>query len=410
MSKRERLARRRTALGYSQEKFAEAANVATSTVVRWETGRATPLPYQYPKLARLLKVTTEALADLLAPDTVTAAAHVPAPTAPVCSEEDDDVDRRDFTRGAVAIAAGAAIEPWGRLAAALDSSAVDQVTVDHLLATTASGFRDEEHVPARLLAAQLSAHVDRITAVLPNAGPHRAALTIAAGETAALAGWTYWDQGDYTRARHYYRTARLAADRAGHGPLHALVLGYASYGAGVATARDMLAAAQERVRGRGRAAARAWLAAREAEEAATAGDREAAVRALDRARTAFDYADPVEAPAWMSFFGAARLGSMTVSTYARLRHKELGAASDQTLADLGEDDRKVRVAVLGDVAAGYLTAGAVDQAVEVGRRALAATVETETTMGRVRLAALADQLPETAAARELREEIRAALV
>ncbi|MGW3229083.1 hypothetical protein [Kitasatospora sp. NPDC001095] len=65
--------------------------------------------------------------------------------------------------------------------------------------------------------------------------------------------------------------------------------------------------------------------------------------------------------------------------------------------------------MLGDVATGYLTAGAVDQAVEIGRRALAATVESETTMGRVRLAALAEQLPETAAARHLREEIRAAL-
>ncbi|MEV8328864.1 hypothetical protein [Kitasatospora sp. NPDC056731] len=43
----------------------------------------------------------------------------------------------------------------------------------------------------------------------------------------------------------------------------------------------------------------------------------------------------------------------------------------------------------GDVAAGYLTADAVDQAVEIGRRALTSPLEAETTMGRVRLPALA---------------------
>ncbi|WP_331744424.1 hypothetical protein [Kitasatospora sp. NBC_01300] len=65
--------------------------------------------------------------------------------------------------------------------------------------------------------------------------------------------------------------------------------------------------------------------------------------------------------------------------------------------------------MLGDVAADYLTAGAVDQAVEVGRRALAAALEAETTMGRVRLSALADQLPASSAAQAFRDEIRAFL-
>ncbi|MFD7597790.1 hypothetical protein ACFV6D_32790 [Kitasatospora sp. NPDC059812] len=65
--------------------------------------------------------------------------------------------------------------------------------------------------------------------------------------------------------------------------------------------------------------------------------------------------------------------------------------------------------MLGDVAAGYLTADAIDQAVEVGRRALASTFEAETTMGRVQLSALADQLPASSAAQAFRDEIRASL-
>ncbi|MFE7590207.1 hypothetical protein ACFU6K_12455 [Kitasatospora sp. NPDC057512] len=53
--------------------------------------------------------------------------------------------------------------------------------------------------------------------------------------------------------------------------------------------------------------------------------------------------------------------------------------------------------------------GDVEQAVEVGRRALTATVQTETTMGKVRLTALADRLPNNSTARTFREEIRAAI-
>lgn len=271
-------------------------------------------------------------------------------------------------------------------------------------------FTTEEHTPARLLAARLSAHLDTITSVLPSAGAHQRALTITAGETAALAGWIHWDLGDYATARQYYSTAPFAGKNAGHGAVNALTLGYASYGVDPAKAREMLSAAQDQVRGPGYATARARLCAREAEEAAKQGDREGAIRALERATTAFDYANPDGEQAWVSFFRRARLGSMTVATYATLDHPALGAAADETLTALGSDDTKVRVAILGDVATGYLMTGDVEQAVEIGRRALAATVETETTMGKVRLLSLAKQLPEqNSVARGFSDEIRATL-
>ncbi|WMX47354.1 helix-turn-helix transcriptional regulator [Streptomyces roseicoloratus] len=40
-SRRRHFAERRAARGYSQEEFAEVLSVAASTVVRWESGRAT---------------------------------------------------------------------------------------------------------------------------------------------------------------------------------------------------------------------------------------------------------------------------------------------------------------------------------------------------------------------------------
>jgi hypothetical protein len=251
--------------------------------------------------------------------------------------------------------------------------------------------------------------LDAITALLPSAGRYRQALTIAAGEAAALAGWMSWDLGDLEGAGRYYAVAAQASQAAEHGPVAALALGYRSYAATPQRAREMLSEAQRQVRGSGYATARAWLSAREAEEAAKAGDRESALRALERARTAFDYADPGGEQAWVAFFRSPRLASMAVSTLAQLRHPDLAAEADASLAALGDDEAKIRCSVLGDAAGAYLVAGDVDRAVEVGARALDATVQDDTTMGRIRLHALVEQLPRAAAADELAERIRTAL-
>jgi transcriptional regulator with XRE-family HTH domain len=63
--KRQRLAERRRALGYSQETFAEAVGVDRSTVGRWEQGKVDPHPWQRPRLAQALKTTPESLQRLL---------------------------------------------------------------------------------------------------------------------------------------------------------------------------------------------------------------------------------------------------------------------------------------------------------------------------------------------------------
>ncbi|GES33099.1 helix-turn-helix domain-containing protein [Streptomyces angustmyceticus] len=63
--KRHDLVRCRRALGFTQETLAEALGVERSTVRRWESGDSSPLPFQRPRLARLLQVGTKELEDLL---------------------------------------------------------------------------------------------------------------------------------------------------------------------------------------------------------------------------------------------------------------------------------------------------------------------------------------------------------
>lgn len=66
--KRTGLIAARKAAGYTQEQLAAALNVDRSTVIRWEAGDYSPLPYLRPKLARLLRQTPEQLRTFLDDD------------------------------------------------------------------------------------------------------------------------------------------------------------------------------------------------------------------------------------------------------------------------------------------------------------------------------------------------------
>lgn len=66
--KRQRLADRRKACGYTQERFADAVRVDRTTVQRWERGEADPQPHQRPKIIKLLQLTSKELDELLKPE------------------------------------------------------------------------------------------------------------------------------------------------------------------------------------------------------------------------------------------------------------------------------------------------------------------------------------------------------
>lgn len=327
------------------------------------------------------------------------------------AQEEDPVLRRTFLQIAGVGGADLITEPWGRLSAALRSPRVDKTSANALVDRTAALFAAEERQPARQLYSAAASHVDQLAGLIASAGENRRALTVTAGESAALAGWLAWDIGETEAARGYLRTAMAASEEAGHPALAALVLGYTSYTVDDPyRARKLLVAGQERVTGPGSATARAWLAAREAEEAAASGDQESALRALERARTAYDYASPGEEQPWVRFFGPARLDSLAVSTLARLQHRDLEHEARRTESRLGANDAKIRAVVLADVASAYAQVGDFDRAAITARQAVTATTRGEATLGRQRLLSLADRLPARhTQARELIEELRSVL-
>ncbi|MFF3750358.1 helix-turn-helix transcriptional regulator [Streptomyces sp. NPDC002018] len=309
-------------------------------------------------------------------------------------EDQDDVKRRTLLGGA-AVGAAAAAEPWGRLAFALGKgSTIDSASAAALVDRAAELHLSELDLSGRRLQSVVESHLDAITAALTHAGEYERALTIAAGETAALAGWVAWDLGEHQKAGAYYKVTSECAEAAGHPPLRGLALTYASYGAATPKkALELLSQAAQDVRGHGNATAAAWVHGRQAEEAAQTGDETGAMRALERARFAYDFADHVNEQAWVRFVTPYRMDSLALSVYGHLRRKELTTTADSAVARLGEALPDSGVVVLGDLASALLRGGDVDRGVYVSHAFAAAARAKPNTMGKERARAVAARLP-----------------
>ncbi|MFF8847953.1 helix-turn-helix domain-containing protein [Streptomyces sp. NPDC015127] len=310
-------------------------------------------------------------------------------------KDQDDVKRRTLLGGAV-VGAAAAAEPWERLAHALSKGRkIDSDAAATLVDRACALHVREGALTALELQSEVEGHLNAITAALPRAGEHERMLTIAAGETAALAGWVAWDLGDDARAQSYYEVTMDCAKAAGHPPLRSLARAYTSYGTtSPEKASKLLAEAAQHVRGPGNAAAAGWIYGRLAEEAANTGDETNALRALDRARFAYDFADHTSEQAWVRFMTPYRMDSLALSVYGRLGRQELAETADHAVDRLGRELPEAGVVVLGDLATALLRGGDLDQGVYVSRQFAAAAEARPTTMGRARAQAVASHLPD----------------
>ncbi|MGP8302157.1 helix-turn-helix transcriptional regulator [Streptomyces inhibens] len=125
-SKRRRLAERRKACGFNQEEFAEAVGVDRSTVQRWENGKTDPQPWQRPKIAKALEITTNALDALLIPDACMSPQTPSAWLAVTPPASDDEFDAFELARRVSASDVGK--ETLSRLENAFDELAMKYPT------------------------------------------------------------------------------------------------------------------------------------------------------------------------------------------------------------------------------------------------------------------------------------------
>ncbi|MBQ0852855.1 helix-turn-helix transcriptional regulator [Streptomyces sp. BH-SS-21] len=394
----ELLLRLRKGTGRTQEEQADAINAASGRqtvsrreISRYENSENVPTNHTLAHIAAASGVPVDEL--LLAAK----AARARRRRGNVREEEDqDDVKRRQLL-GSAAIGVSAAAEPWGRLAFALSKgSRIDTPAAVALINRAADLHVQELNLSAQRLQRTVESHLDAITVALPHAGEHERVLTIAAGETAALAGWVAWDLSEYDKADAYYDVATACATKAGHPALRALALTYASYEASTPKRKlELLTQASKDVRGHGNATAAAWVLGRHAEEAAAVGDEIGALRALDRARFAYDFADHTGEQAWVRFVTPYRMDSLALSVFGQLGRPELTPTADTAIGRLGDELPDGGVVVLGDLASALLHGGDVEQGVHVSRQFTAASQAKPNTMGKERAAKIAARLPES---------------
>lgn len=286
MGKRLRLIELRRAAGHTQESLAHALGHHRSTVERWENGRTTPQPWEQPELARALDISrrelTAALGERERPGTLAAApGQVDLARRPetLWFGEDGDTSRDLF--------------------GVLDQA---RVLVDHTLSTgTASTTRldlIEERVAenvavyVRTPPAQILTHIAPDLVEVQSLASQRqpaavqARLSAATAVLALMTADALMKLGQVGRARHWYGTARLAADDTNDLRLRASVRAQAAmlpyYYGRVEQAVELSRAAQVLLP-QTACHATALAAAGEARGLARLGDRDGARQAMDRA-------------------------------------------------------------------------------------------------------------------------------
>lgn len=142
------LAVTRKRLGYSQESFAQEIGVELSTVGRWERGTQQPQPWMRPKIAKVLGITVDQVADLIE----------------TSSEMEDEVDRREF----MGVTAGTALSMRTTFRPTLSSRA-GEIDWRHLVDRTARLRRLDNYLGGRdtysLYASELSSTIEYVRGV-----------------------------------------------------------------------------------------------------------------------------------------------------------------------------------------------------------------------------------------------------
>lgn len=366
------LKRRRKALGYSQEEFALALGVATSTVGRWERGEIVPRDYIRPKLSALLRVTLTELDTFLTshkPECAAGPAGQDAyETAVSYAASDDyigngDLDamiRRDFLRVLTVTGTfmtlpvennAVAAEHLGEAPAADDPA--DYAAISSTLWQLFS-YSTSKQAVLPLVRDQMNS-VTEALAQARTSREHRQ-LCSAAGDLLQLAGEVFFDANKYTDAAQCYTFAGSAGREARNPDLWACALvrhAFVSiYEQRFRDAVPLLAAAARLAeQGDSQLSTRYWVAAVQAEAFAGIGELNACQHALDRAEEVHALKGSVQNGGWLRFDGS-RLAEERGTCYVVLGRPDLAEqaltlALEQPLSPRRESGVLTDMAALG---------------------------------------------------------------
>lgn len=297
--RRARFAAARRAAGFTQEGLAEALHVDRSTVIRWESGHHQPVPYLWPKLARLLGVTKERLQALFANDPVHSALPPGSQLVMVDSATATSLARR-ASAGMVVVN-----QPREGLPVRAELLSQYEALTDH--------YRQIDYqAGSYAVYGDTVTHLNRLQAAadqVPSALYRRYIGLV--GDTAQLAAWLAIDSQDYVAARQFCAVALSSSEEGEDPTLHAYVLGVMSYihlharrGNEAVRLLDAALHVANTPRFGVNPAVRSWLYEALGEAHAYAGDRRAGAAALAQAELLFDGVQLDTVPHWLGFFNA----------------------------------------------------------------------------------------------------------
>lgn len=378
--RREALAARRKTLGYTQERFAVAVGVDSSTVRRWESGGTAPQPTLRPRIARLLQLSLDELDALLGepvardevavqdkqappPPLLPESVGVVDPTAKVDlgAEPDEFLDNTVLTVEAPRRVGAAEVEQIRLITRMVAAS-------ENLYGGGMAGEAGLAHLrwASRLLDADADSRV-------------KSKLYEAVGNLAGVVAFSAFDVGRHQAAKRCFEFGLWCADKGGSWDLRAATLAdmarQAIYVDDLESALTLIEYAQVRA-DRLTPTARAMIGVIRARLLAMQGRYDEVRAEIDKADLQFADRDADIDPPWLTYYDAAEhSGSVAraLTPYALAQRRPGEAAERLATAIRLHDDAYPRSRAFSRtrLATLHMTIGDPHEAVAIGRQALA---------------------------------------
>ena len=386
----------RRSIGMTQEEFAKRMGVGRTTVLRWESGKHTPQPYQWPKMAKVLGIARLRLAEILRASSPEEPLRKTGanPMVEVSQSQSIQVDapellnslgwdmqdhtkrRTFFTQAATTVGTVLAIVSSRHADTGPSRLGFDTETLEGLEQTTLGLRRAYRSAGALSLLGASHGTLNLLTEMLPTAGQYEDRLVTAIGQTASLIGvMLTLDLDDFMAGERYLSLAARAGKQAGNNELLAFSLGarafHAAYSGDPSGGREYADSALKIAARRSSPIMKAWLSAVASEMYALEHDEHTCRKLLDAASDHLEASDDDEPWSGVGVFNAEKLSAYVGGDLMRLgRYREAQQVLHEALDKLDDSLVKHRCTAYIDLAEAYAADGKLDEATHCASNAL----------------------------------------